>query len=158
MTQAYEMMYILRPNLLEEQINEAVTKYRNLLTEHGATDIKVKFWGRRRLAYPIAKHQEGVYILMYYQADGQQVAVLERAMRLSEEVIRYLTIKLKEVPELSEDSFQELPKASIQPREVPVEVPVEDEQPPQPEVIADEVPTLVEDEDEQPSQPEVIEA
>ena len=41
MTQAYEMMYILRPNLLEEQINEAVTKYRNLLTENGATSSSI---------------------------------------------------------------------------------------------------------------------
>ncbi len=150
MTQAYEMMYILRPNLLEEQINEAVTKYRNLLTEQGATDIKVKFWGRRRLAYPIAKHQEGIYILMYYQGDGQQVAVVERAMRFSEDVIRYLTIKLEQLPELSEDSFPEFPKATRPTREVQSE----DEQPPQiaPEVVEKEVT------EEQQDAPEAIEA
>ena len=49
--------------------------------------------GKRRLAYPIAKHKEGIYVQLSHQGDGQQVATLERAMRLSEDVIRYLTVK-----------------------------------------------------------------
>ncbi|MFM7436466.1 MAG: 30S ribosomal protein S6, partial [Vulcanococcus sp.] len=46
-----------------------------------------------RLAYPIAKHKEGIYVQLAHNGDGQQVATLERAMRLSEDVIRYLTVK-----------------------------------------------------------------
>jgi small subunit ribosomal protein S6 len=49
--------------------------------------------GKRRLAYPIAKHREGIYVQLNHNGDGQQVASLERAMRLSEDVIRYLTVK-----------------------------------------------------------------
>jgi small subunit ribosomal protein S6 len=49
--------------------------------------------GKRRLAYPIAKHREGIYVQLNHNGDGQQVAPLERAMRLSEDVIRYLTVK-----------------------------------------------------------------
>jgi small subunit ribosomal protein S6 len=49
--------------------------------------------GKRRLAYPIAKHREGIYVQLNHNGDGQQVAALERAMRLSEDVIRYLTVK-----------------------------------------------------------------
>jgi small subunit ribosomal protein S6 len=49
--------------------------------------------GKRRLAYPIAKHKEGIYVQLTHNGDGQQVAALERAMRLSEDVIRYLTVK-----------------------------------------------------------------
>jgi small subunit ribosomal protein S6 len=49
--------------------------------------------GKRRLAYPIAKHREGIYVQLNHNGDGQQVATLERAMRLSEDVIRYLTVK-----------------------------------------------------------------
>lgn len=94
MSRNYEMMYVLRPDLSEEQVNLAVTKYNDLLTELGASDIDVDIWGRRRLAYPIKKFQDGIYVLLQYDAPGQQVAPLERAMRLSEDVIRYLTLKL----------------------------------------------------------------
>ena len=49
--------------------------------------------GKRRLAYPIAKHKEGIYVQLSHKGNGQQVAILEKAMRLSEDVIRYLTVK-----------------------------------------------------------------
>jgi small subunit ribosomal protein S6 len=49
--------------------------------------------GKRRLAYPIAKHREGIYVQLNHNGDGQQVASLEKALRLSEDVIRYLTVK-----------------------------------------------------------------
>ena len=49
--------------------------------------------GKRRLAYPIAKHKEGIYVQLSHKGNGQQVATLEKAMRLSEDVIRYLTVK-----------------------------------------------------------------
>lgn len=96
MSRNYEMMYILRPDLSEEQVKQVIDQYRNLLAEYEAKEIEVKLWGKRRLAYPIEKYQDGIYVLINYQADGQQVAPLERAMRLSEDVIRYLTLKLPE--------------------------------------------------------------
>lgn len=89
----YETMYILRPDLTEEQVEQLITKHRDLLQEQGGQNIKVQNLGKRRLAYDIQKHREGTYIQMNYEGPGQQIAVLERAMRLSEEVIRYLTIK-----------------------------------------------------------------
>jgi small subunit ribosomal protein S6 len=105
MSQSYEIMYILRPDLSEEQVQEVIDRYKNFLTEQGAEDIQIQNRGKRRLAYPIKKYLDGIYIQMNYQADGKQIAPLERSMRLSEEVIRYLTIKLKEnnsVAQLSE--------------------------------------------------------
>ncbi|MBD2580292.1 30S ribosomal protein S6 [Oscillatoria sp. FACHB-1406] len=96
MNRNYEMMYVLRPDLSEEQLNAAVGKYRNFLTERGATDVNVQVRARRRLAYEIQRFQEGVYVQMNYKADGKQVAPLERAMRLSDEVLRYLTIRQKD--------------------------------------------------------------
>ena len=97
MSESYEMMYILRPDLGEEQVNLAIAKYRNLLQEQGADQIEIQHRGKRRLAYPIQKQREGIYIQMNYQAPGTHVAPLERAMRYSEDVIRYLTLK-QEVP------------------------------------------------------------
>ena len=89
----YETMYILRPDIPEEEVETHVTKYRDLVTEAGAEVLDCQMRGKRRLAYPIAKHKEGIYVQLAHNGDGQQVATLERAMRLSEDVIRYLTVK-----------------------------------------------------------------
>lgn len=95
---AYETMYILRPDLGEEQIEQSINKYQNLIREQGAEQIEIQHRGKRRLAYEINKQRDGIYIQMNYKGPGALVAPLERAMRLSEEVIRYLTLK-QEVPE-----------------------------------------------------------
>ena len=94
MTQPYyETMYILRPDIPEEEVEGHVTKYRDLVIEVGGEVLDNQMRGKRRLAYPIAKHREGIYVQLNHNGDGQQVAPLERAMRLSEDVIRYLTVK-----------------------------------------------------------------
>ena len=89
----YETMYILRPDIPEEEVETHVSKYRDLVSEAGAEVLDCQMRGKRRLAYPIAKHKEGIYVQLSHNGDGQQVASLERAMRLSEDVIRYLTVK-----------------------------------------------------------------
>ena len=94
----YEMMYIVRPDLSEDRVEETIAKYKDYLSEKGAAEIEVQIRGKRRLAYPIGKYLDGIYIQMNYQADGTQIAPLERMMRLSEDVIRYLTLKLKRNP------------------------------------------------------------
>lgn len=104
MSQSYEMMYILRPDLSEDQVQMQIIKYRDLLGDYKAEDLQIKNLGKRRLAYPIKKHLDGTYVQMNYKANGKQVAPLERAMRLSEEVIRYLTIKLKDKKPVPEES------------------------------------------------------
>ena len=106
MLDTYEMMYILRPDLGEELVDQAIAKYENLLREQGAEQIEIQHRGRRRLAYEIQRQREGIYIQMNYKAPGSHVAPVERAMRLSEDVIRYLTLT------------QEVPDAKPQPAEV----------------------------------------
>lgn len=103
----YETMYILRPDLGEELTDRAIEKYQTLLRDMGAEITETQHRGKRRLAYEIKKQREGVYIQMNYTADGSAIAVLERSMRLSEDVIRYLTIKQevkedKETPQPAE--------------------------------------------------------
>jgi small subunit ribosomal protein S6 len=94
MTQPYyETMYILRPDIPEEEVESHVTKYRDIVIEAGAEVLDTQMRGKRRLAYPIARHREGIYVQLNHNGDGQQVSPLEKAMRLSEDVIRYLTIK-----------------------------------------------------------------
>lgn len=96
MTSTYEMMYILRPDMGEEQVDQAIAKYENLLREQGADELEIQHRGKRRLAYEIQRQREGIYIQMNYKAPATHVAIVERAMRLSEDVIRYLTLKLQE--------------------------------------------------------------
>jgi small subunit ribosomal protein S6 len=74
-------------------VESHITKYRDLVSESGGEVLDCQMRGKRRLAYPIAKHREGIYVQLNHNGDGQQVAPLERAMRLSEDVIRYLTVK-----------------------------------------------------------------
>jgi small subunit ribosomal protein S6 len=89
----YETMYILRSDLGDDQTDQAIGKYQTLLLENGAQNLETQHRGRRRLAYEIKRQREGIYIQMNYSSGGTAVAVMERAMRLSDEVIRYLTIK-----------------------------------------------------------------
>ncbi|NJO72993.1 MAG: 30S ribosomal protein S6 [Leptolyngbyaceae cyanobacterium RM1_406_9] len=109
MNYIYETMYILRSDLGDELTDQAIEKYQRLLQEQGAQDVETQHRGRRRLAYEIQKQREGVYIQMNYKAPGEAVAILERAMRLSDEVIRYLTTK-HEVPavEVEQEAIAEV--------------------------------------------------
>ncbi len=115
MTTAYETMYILRPDLIDEQVEQNISKYENMIKENGAENIQIQNRGKRRLAYEIGKHRDGVYIQMNYTANGSTISPLERAMRLSEEVIRYLTIK-QELVEQTTTTEEASPEAIAQER------------------------------------------
>ncbi len=97
MSYLYETMYILRPDLGEELVDQTIAKYQTILRDNEAEILETQHRGKRRLAYEIGKHREGVYVQMNYTGGGKLVALVERAMRLSDEVIRYLTIKV-EIP------------------------------------------------------------
>ncbi|MGI0482672.1 30S ribosomal protein S6 [Geminocystis sp. CENA526] len=113
MSNTYEMMFILRPDLTHDQVNKQLHKYRDFLKQHGAEKVSMELWGKRRLAYQIQKFQDGIYVLTHYTGDGSQVALIERDMRLSEEVIRYLTIKLDKGFEFEEKDVPELQSTPV---------------------------------------------
>ena len=89
----YETMYILRPDIAEDEVTNHIDKYNKLLEELGGKILDSQMRGKRRLAYQIAKHREGIYVQLSHQGDGQHIFKIEKAMRLSEDVIRYLTVK-----------------------------------------------------------------
>jgi small subunit ribosomal protein S6 len=117
MSNTYEMMFILRPDLTHDQVNKQLHKYRDLLKQNGAEKVSIEIWGKRRLAYQILKFQDGIYVLTHYTGDGSQVAIIERDMRLSETVIRYLTMKVDKNFEFEEKDIPEL-------QAIPVTTPV----------------------------------
>ena len=89
----YETMYILRPDIAEDEVTNHIDKYNKLLEEFGGTILDSQMRGKRRLAYQITKHREGIYVQLSHQGDGQHIFKIEKAMRLSEDVIRYITVK-----------------------------------------------------------------
>ena len=89
----YETMYILRPDIAEDEVTNHINKYNKLLEEFGCSILDSQMRGKRRLAYQIAKHREGIYVQLSHQGDGQHIFKIEKAMRLSEDVIRYMTVK-----------------------------------------------------------------
>ena len=86
-------MYILRPDIAEEEVSNHINKYNNLVEEFGGTILDSQMRGKRRLAYQISKHREGIYVQLSHQGDGQHIFKIEKAMRLGDDVIRYMTIK-----------------------------------------------------------------
>ena len=131
----YETMYILRPDIPEEEVDNHLKKYSDLLEKSETEVLDSQMRGKRRLAYPIAKHKEGIYVQLSHKGNGQQVAILEKAMRLSEDVIRYLTVKQdgplptpKSTSKEDESEKTEPEKEEITPTEDKTESPAKDEQ------------------------------
>ncbi|MFN7356549.1 MAG: 30S ribosomal protein S6 [Pseudanabaena sp.] len=112
----YETMYILRPDLPDQDADAAIAKYQDFLVQQEAEDITIQHRGRRRLAYDIKGHREGIYIQVNYSATPKTIETLERTFRLGDDVIRYLTIKLE--PETAEDSIDAIPDADAPVEEV----------------------------------------
>ena len=130
----YETMYILRPDIPEEEVDNHLKKYSEILEKSGTEVLDSQMRGKRRLAYPIAKHKEGIYVQLSHKGDGQQIAILEKAMRLSEDVIRYLTVKQygplptpKSTSKEEEDPKKSETEEAIKPTEDKTESPSKDE-------------------------------
>ena len=102
----YETMYVLRPDMGEDNTHQQMSRFEQLVKDKQGENVESRIWAKRRLAYEIKKYREGIYVRLTYEGDGSQIAPLERAMRLSEDVIRYLTIKQEEedAPPVSEEA------------------------------------------------------
>jgi small subunit ribosomal protein S6 len=94
MTKQYETVIILTPVLLQEQVEEAVAKYRKFLSDNGAVIVHENNWGLRKLAYPIQKKSTGFYFLFEFQADPTLIAKMEVEYKRDERIMRFLTIAL----------------------------------------------------------------
>jgi small subunit ribosomal protein S6 len=92
----YESVLVFVPELEEPQLEERIHWVKGLLEGGGAHLVEIENWGRKRLAYEIEKRKEGSYVLFRFKAPGALVEDLERNCRLSGNVIRYLTVKLKD--------------------------------------------------------------
>ena len=96
MQRAYEVMFIVRPDVLEEDMDKLISTLQGHATTAGATVQNTEKMGRRRLAYDVKKFQDGQYVLFTLQADGKAIHELERRMRVAEQVIKYITVRTDE--------------------------------------------------------------
>ncbi|HWO25271.1 MAG TPA: 30S ribosomal protein S6 [Kofleriaceae bacterium] len=90
----YETIYILRPNTPNEGVAEVNARIRGVIEGMGGKVIKVDNWGKRRLAYEVAKERKGIYLYWLYLAQPGVVEETERNLRMLDSVIRYLTVKV----------------------------------------------------------------
>lgn len=92
----YELTFIVRPDVEAEILNAVVDRVKNLLTDGGGQVTEVNNWGRRQLAYPINKITEGQYFLLKAQLPAQMISGLERDLRLTEQILRFLVVRADE--------------------------------------------------------------
>ena len=105
---AYETVFILDPTLDEHTIEKEIKKVEDLITSQKGRIKKTEKWGTRRLAYPIKKKSQGFYTLIYFEGDGNIPTDLERAYKLNEFCLRYLTVVSEEkTEEVAEEGKKE---------------------------------------------------
>jgi small subunit ribosomal protein S6 len=96
MNRTYEVMYIVRPDMEEAELDKLIEGFNAVVTNGGGEVQTAEKMGRRRLAYTVRKFQDGLYILLTIAADGKLVAELERRLRVTEQVIKFITVRTDE--------------------------------------------------------------
>jgi small subunit ribosomal protein S6 len=92
----YEELFIVKPDAPDEEVDQFVEQLRTQLTNAGATVDKIDKWGKRRLAYRVDKYREGTYVLLQFTAEPDSVKELERRLRVSDVVLKFLTVRIDE--------------------------------------------------------------
>lgn len=92
----YEVVFIVDPSTHEEDLTRLIDGLKGIVTDQGGTVTKSEVMGRRQLAYRIGRSNEGIYVLFEVEGTGKEIAELERRMRVSDQVMRYLTVRVDE--------------------------------------------------------------
>lgn len=132
MNRTYEALYILKPGLVDEEINEMVELVAGIVESHGGTVVSKGKWDKRRLAYEIDHYREGIYCLVYFEAASDVPALVNRAFRINDDILRgmitvvdkrYVDVTKIERPSVP---FEESARETIVPAPEPV-IPTEEE-------------------------------
>ncbi len=139
MPRDYEILYIVRPELDDQQVQEAVGSVNRLIENVGGTVVKTDVWGRRKLAYEVRHLREGHYVLTDFKADPQAIPEMEATLKISDTVFRHLIVR-------KPDKLRRGTRAQPTPAEPPPEAVA-----PQAAVPSD----IAEEESKEPQEPEV---
>ena len=93
---SYEVVFIINPDTPDEEVTRLTEGFQQIITDQGGEVVKTESMGRRNMAYPIEHKKEGIYVLFEVAGSGREIAELERRMRVSDQVIRYLTVRVDE--------------------------------------------------------------
>src|ERR1700691_2028730 len=96
MNRTYELMFIVRPDMADEDLEKLVSHLETTVTSASGTVKNVDRMGKRRLAYVVRKFREGIYVLMTIEGAGTVIHELERRLRVTEQVIKFLTVRVDE--------------------------------------------------------------
>ena len=96
MQRTYELMFIVRPDMPEEDQDKLISTIETQVTNAGGTMKNVERMGKRRLAYVVRRFQDGIYMLMVLEGEGGMVKEVERRLRVTEPVIKFITVRVDE--------------------------------------------------------------
>src|SRR5689334_7773857 len=96
MNRTYELMFIVRPDMQEEDQDKLISTLETAVTTSGGTVKGLEKLGKRRLAYIVRRFHDGLYILLTVEGEGAFIHELERRLRVSEPVIKFLTVRIYE--------------------------------------------------------------
>jgi len=92
----YEILYIVRADLDDDKVQDAVKRVNTLIERSGGTSERTNLWGKRKLAYEVKHQKEGSYVLQDFQLDPTRVPELEAGLKITEEVLRHLVVRKPE--------------------------------------------------------------
>jgi small subunit ribosomal protein S6 len=96
MQRTYELMFIVRPDMAEEEVDKLISTFESSVTSAGGTVKGSEKMGKRRLAYQVRRFNEGQYVLLTIEGSGQVVHEVERRLRVTEPVIKFITVRVDE--------------------------------------------------------------
>jgi len=96
MNRTYELMFIVRPDMVDEELDKLISTLETAVSGSGGSVKNVERMGKRRLAYTVRRFHEGMYILLTVEGSGGMVHELERRLRVTEPVIKFLTVRIDE--------------------------------------------------------------
>src|SRR6202165_5913583 len=96
MNRTYELMFIVRPDMLDDDLDKLISTLESAVTTAGGAVKSVERMGKRRLAYAVRRFHDGIYILLTVEGGGAVVHELERRLRVTEPVIKFLTVRIDE--------------------------------------------------------------
>ena len=96
MNRTYELMFIVRPDMTDEDLDKLISTLQSVVPTSGGHVVKVEKMGKRRLAYTVRRFHDGIYVLMVVEGGGAVIHELERRLRVTEPVIKFLTVRVDE--------------------------------------------------------------
>ena len=127
----YEVAFIAAPNTADDELSKLNSLIEQIITDRGGKITKIDNWGRRKLAYRIGKFDEGVYTFVYFEGAGKEIAEVERRLRVTDFVLRHLTVRTDEALKRAE-KLKSKRKISLAPRspddDFDLDIDIEDEE------------------------------